>query len=108
MSIIKQNGEITKIQSKKGTSSLPGLIDSQDDLRQAFPDAGDDWSPWPELKSATVPKDTDRDGMPDAWEDANGLDRNDAADGAYIGHDGYSNLERYMNSLVQHIMDMGR
>ena len=94
--------------TSEGTSSLPGLIDSQDDLRQAFPDAGDDWNPWPELKSAPVPKDTDRDGMPDAWEDANGLDRNDAADGAYIGHDGYSNLERYMNSLVQHIMDMGK
>ena len=93
--------------TSEGTSSLPGLIDSQDDLRQAFPDAGDDWSPWPELKSATVPKDTDRDGMPDAWEDANELDKNNAADGAAVGTDGYTNLERYMNSLVADIMEAG-
>ena len=45
--------------------------------------------------------DTDRDGMPDAWETANGLnpsnaaDRNGDADG-----DGYTNLEEYLNSLV--------
>ena len=88
-------------------SNIPGIIDSQDDLKQAFPDAGADWSPWPELASEPAPLDTDQDGMPDDWEDANGLDKNNAADGAAIGADGYSNLEKYMNSLVQDIMDGG-
>jgi len=38
--------------------------------------------------------------MPDEWELANGLDPADAADGAALDGDGYSNLERYLNGLV--------
>lgn len=45
------------------------------------------------------PADTDRDGMPDQWETANGLNPGDAADGKVINADGYTNLERYINSL---------
>lgn len=45
--------------------------------------------------------DTDRDGMPDAWETANSLDPNDPADGSRDADgDGYTNLEEYLNSLV--------
>ncbi len=67
-----------------------GIIDSQKSV-----------GGWPELNSTTPPTDTDHDGMPDAWEQANGLDinnpddRNDDAD-----NDGYTNLEEYLNSLV--------
>jgi pectate lyase len=55
------------------------------------------------LPSASRPAgfDTDGDGMPDAWETANGLDPAQPADG--IGDadgDGYTNLEEYLNSLV--------
>lgn len=88
-------------------SNIPGIIDSQDDLAQAFDFAIVDFDPWPVLESEAAPLDTDRDGIPDEWEDANGLDKNDKADGAMIGADGYSNLERYMNSLVAHIMEAG-
>lgn len=49
--------------------------------------------------NATV-ADTDGDGIPDEWEKANGLDPNDPADGTRLGKDGYTNLERYLNSLV--------
>ncbi len=56
---------------------------------------------WPELKSAPAPLDTDRDGMPDAWELSHGLDPKSRADGARMGADGYTNLERYLNSLVE-------
>ncbi len=55
---------------------------------------------YPELRSTTPPTDTDKDGMPDEWEDANGLDKNDPEDGKIIRADGYSNLEHYLNSLV--------
>lgn len=61
----------------------------------------------PVLKSVAAPADTDGDGIPDAWETANGLDPNDASDGAKASASGYTNLELYMNSLVQEIMDLG-
>jgi hypothetical protein len=45
--------------------------------------------------------DTDEDGMPNAWESANGLNPNDAADrNGDTDADGYTNLEEYLNSLV--------
>jgi hypothetical protein len=55
---------------------------------------------WPALRSLPAPVDTDHDGMPDVWETAHGLnpkdpsDRNGMPDG-----DGYTNLEKYLNSL---------
>ena len=51
--------------------------------------------------------DTDKDGIPDAWETANGLDPNDATDAVKYTIDPakyYTNLEVYANSLVQDIM----
>ena len=42
--------------------------------------------------------------MPDYWEDANGLDKNNKEDGNLTDAEGYTNLERYMNSLVADIM----
>lgn len=55
---------------------------------------------FPELKSAEAPLDSDHDGIPDVWEDAHGLDKNNAADGKAITASGYSNLEIYLNSLA--------
>jgi pectate lyase len=53
---------------------------------------------WPELKSATPPKDSDGDGMPDDWERRHGLNPRDPSDGpADKDHDGYTNLEEYLN-----------
>ena len=102
-----RNGGVSCTGTSSDTKKLPGIIDSQDDLKQAFPDAGDDWSAWPELKSEPAPLDTDQDGMPDEWEDANGLDKNNADDGAAVAENGYTNLENYMNGLVAHIMEGG-
>jgi hypothetical protein len=44
--------------------------------------------------------DTDNDGIPDAWETKNGLNPKDAKDAAKISKSGYSNIEVYLNSLV--------
>ncbi|KAL7627946.1 hypothetical protein AAE478_002141 [Parahypoxylon ruwenzoriense] len=48
----------------------------------------------------TAPTDTDGDGIPDAWEDANGLNSRDASDAMKISSSGYANIELYLNSLV--------
>ena len=54
--------------------------------------------------------DTDNDGIPDAWETANGLNPNDATDALTYSLDSkgyYTNLEVYANSLVEDIMKQG-
>jgi hypothetical protein len=53
---------------------------------------------WPEYRSVTALVDTDRDGMPDAWERRHGLDPHNPADGiADPDRDGYTSLEEYLN-----------
>ena len=86
-----------------GAGNHKGIIDSQEDNRPA--DASDDWSAWPTLNSVPASADTDRDGMPDDWEAANGLNPNDASDGAITTSDGYTNLEHYLNSIVAGITE---
>jgi hypothetical protein len=54
-----------------------------------------------ELKGGEPAKDSDRDGMPDEWEKSNSLDPSNAEDGRKIGADGYSNLEKYLSSIVE-------
>jgi hypothetical protein len=54
---------------------------------------------YPDYKG-TPYKDTDDDGMPDAYELKNGLNPKDATDAAKIGKSGYSNIEIYLNSVV--------
>lgn len=57
---------------------------------------------WPELKSLPALKDTDGDGMPDAWELKNGLNPHDASDAnAYTLQKGYTNIEVYVNEIVK-------
>jgi len=57
---------------------------------------------WPDLQSATAPRDSDNDGMPDVWEEHHGLNPGDAADGPQDEDgDGYTNVEDYLNGLAQ-------
>ena len=44
----------------------------------------------------TKPLDTDNDGMPDDFEDAYGLDKNDPSDAMKIASNGYTNIENYI------------
>jgi uncharacterized protein (DUF1800 family) len=51
-------------------------------------------------------KDTDKDGMPDAWEDSHGLNKNSAADAALDpDNDGLTNLQEYLNGTDPHLAD---
>ncbi|MEY4385443.1 MAG: hypothetical protein RLY20_726 [Verrucomicrobiota bacterium] len=79
-------------QFKGSRTGLPGLPDSQDDVGG--------WDKYPEVTRA-ADFDSDGDGMPDDWEKSQGLNPRDAADGnADMNGDGYTNLEKYLNSLV--------
>ena len=65
-----------------------GIIDSPEDV-----------GGWPELKSTPAPVDTDHDGMPDFWEDKNQLDKQNPDDRNSVASDGYTMLEKYLNSF---------
>lgn len=86
-----ENGTATYKGSKSG---LAGIIDSQEDV-----------GGWPELEKGEAPKDIDKDGMPDRWEKEHGLNPEDAMDSKmYSLHEDYTNIEVYLNSLVEPIM----
>lgn len=74
----------------KGVFGKPGIIDS--------PIAVGGWA---DYKSAPAPVDTDKDGMPDAWEIKKGLNPNDVSDGNKKDASGYTMLEIYLNELVE-------
>ncbi|MDE5840293.1 MAG: pectate lyase [Muribaculaceae bacterium] len=67
---------------------------------------------FPQLTSKSRPAgfDTDQDGMPDAWEISNGLDPNSPDDANTYTVDSkgiYTNVEVYLNQLVEDIMKAG-
>ena len=53
------------------------------------------------ISGGVKPLDSDGDGMPDAWETANGLNPNDASDALAVAANGYLNIENYANSIVE-------
>ena len=54
---------------------------------------------WPKLATGKPPADRDNDGMPDAWEKAQGLNPDDASDRQATGKSGYTRLEEYLHSI---------
>lgn len=82
---------------KGSTTGLPGLPDKQDDVGG--------WENYP-VERRAANWDTDRDGMPDEWERARGLNPADARDGnADRDGDGYTNLEEYLGWLCGEFPD---
>jgi hypothetical protein len=56
---------------------------------------------WPVLKSLPAPKDSDQDGMPDAWEVKNKMDPAKANGSGKNLDKHYTNIEMYINSLAE-------
>ena len=100
-------GTATKTGDGKTISKwYPGIIDLINDPSKT---ADTRLPSFPELKEETrsASFDTDRDGMPDEWETANGLNPNDASDAKSYSLDDkgyYTNVEVYLNSLVEDIV----
>ncbi|MEH6538381.1 MAG: hypothetical protein V7719_18435, partial [Psychroserpens sp.] len=55
---------------------------------------------YPTIQNGPAPADSDDDGMPDFWENENGLNPNNASDRNIVQPDGYTNLEYYLNGLT--------
>lgn len=88
---------------KGSITNSPGIIDKVSDVN-GYTEANFGKS------SRPADFDTDNDGIPDAWETANGLNPNDATDALTYSLDSkgyYTNLEVYANSLVEDIMKQG-
>ncbi len=68
------------------------LISDEGSLAIGIPSS---WSWW----KGSKPLDTDGDGMPDAWEEANGTDKS-KADATVVAANGYLNIENYINSIT--------
>lgn len=100
---------VDKNGKKYATSNTEGILDFINDP------AGTEntkTASFPVLESTSRPADydTDGDGIPNAWEEVNGLDPENAEDGNAYTLDPkgiYSNLEVYLSSLVEDIMKAG-
>lgn len=85
---------------KGSITNSPGIIDKVSDVNGYTED---------NFGTGSRPAgfDTDKDGIPDEWEKANGLNPNDASDALTCSLDKmgyYTNIEVYANSLVENIM----
>lgn len=93
------------MEAETGTATYTGSVSKQ----QGIIDTQNDVGGWPTLDKGTKLTDSDKDGMPDDWETANGLNPklNDSKQYTVDTEKIYTNLEVYMNSLVQDIMLAG-
>ena len=85
---------------KGSITKSPGIIDKVSDVK-GYTEANFGTG------SRPASFDSDKDGIPDEWEKANGLNPNDASDALSYSLDKkgyYTNIEVYANSLVENIM----
>lgn len=103
-------------EARNGTATYTGAISNTAGILDVINDPEGTIDPetasYPELSNEVRNSsfDTDGDGMPDVWETANGLNPKNASDGTTYTLDPkgyYTNLEVYLNSLVQDLVIAG-
>jgi hypothetical protein len=57
---------------------------------------------WPDYKPGSTPVGSAIDGIPDEWKKAHGFSLNDPNGAKAVNAEGYTELEMYLNSLVEH------
>ncbi len=95
-------------EAKTGTATYKGSITKSPGIIDKVADVNGYTEENFETGSRPADFDTDKDGIPDEWEKANGLNPNDASDALLtysLDKKGYyTNIEVYANSLVENIM----
>ena len=97
-------------ETRNGTTTYNGSNGSYTDGYKGIIDNQEDVGGWPALEEYGKQADADNDGIPDAWETANGLNPNDASDATKTTVDTrgwYTNIEVYANALVEDIVKAG-
>jgi hypothetical protein len=81
------------------------IVQSVHDSTGSIIDSQDETGGWPSYAPGTPPQDTDHDGMPDAWENDRELDPSNPSDANEdINNDGYTNVEEYLNGLIDAVV----
>jgi len=86
-------GATYKTVTSTGVTHPSGIIDKPSDV-----------GGYPMYSSQPAPQDTDKDGMPDAWELSKGLNPNNPSDRNTTNAEGYTMLEVYLNGLQAKIV----
>ena len=98
---VLQNAGASKVRDSVDTRIIAGIEDRTNRLI----DSQDEVGGWPQLFGTKPPIDSDRDGMPDDWESANGLNPHDPENrNGDMDGDGYTNLEEYLNTIDKDLM----
>ncbi len=91
-SLVRDAVDEMLISELRSYGTLGAIIDTEDD-NGIVGNVGS-------VAPGTPPTDTDRDGMPDDWETARGLDPSSADDTGDDDSDGYTNIEEYLSCIV--------
>lgn len=87
---------------RTGTASGSGVFGTN----KGIIDSPDAVGGYPEYRTYDTIIDSDHDGMPDVWEQDNGLNPNDPSDGNKMTQSGYTALEVYLNGLVGEVIPL--
>lgn len=91
-SLVRDAVDEMLVEQVRSYGALGSIIDTEDD--NGLPDNVGT------LAAGSPPLDSDQDGMPDAWEQARGLDPDTPDDKDDDDADGYTNIEEYLSCLV--------
>lgn len=95
---------IDNVRNRTAPTGIKGSVGLVDDPTDCIPEGALDYDGrgYPALAEETRAEefDTDKDGIPDAWEDSHGLNKNNPLDSTKLGPEGYTWLEIYVENDI--------